>query len=200
MSKNCPNCGCENPDEAKFCFDCGCDLQDKRKKSSSDNVTKSSDSDSNNIFSSGKIFLVLIAVVIIIGIVVIFGFGSGDSNDIDNAEHVDLTIKDVSGWDSTSGKKSYTLYTEALFNNVPSNLKGYNIKTTYIDANGSEIGYEIEKLDDVYYDSSYALTFGHYTTYKLPDPDHVNVEIIKDGKTIDNYTAKIDQSKIDYLN
>ena len=96
--------------------------------------------------------------------------------------------------------RNHIHYTEALFNNVPSNLKGYNIKTTYIDANGSEIGYEIEKLDDVYYDSSYALTFGHYTTYKLPDPDHVNVEIIKDGKTIDNYTAKIDQSKIDYLN
>ena len=42
--------------------------------------------------------------------------------------------------------------------------------------------------------------FGYYTTYKLPDPDHVTVEIIKDGKPVDSFTEDIDKNKIDYLN
>ena len=29
---------------------------------------------------------------------------------------------------------------------------------------------------------------------------NVNVEIIKSGETIDNFTAKVDKNKIDYLN
>lgn len=47
-------------------------------------------------------------------------------------------------------KKSYTLYTEAIFNKVPNDLKGYNVKTTYYDANDSEIGHETETLDNIY--------------------------------------------------
>lgn len=195
MTKHCPECGAEVPDEAHFCADCGHDFFNKAL------VSKSSDS----IFTNGKIFLVLIVVVVIIGAIVILnsGFGGNGNNDVaDVDEHdVDLTITEVSGYDSDySGKKSYSLCTCALFNSVPSDLKGYNIKTTYVDENGSEIGYEIEKLENVYYDSDYALSFGYYNTYKKPNPDYVNVEIIKGGKTVDNYTSKIDQSKIDYLN
>ncbi|MBQ6100165.1 MAG: zinc ribbon domain-containing protein [Methanobrevibacter sp.] len=198
MTKVCPNCGKEVPDDAHFCVDCGHDFI---KKDSSKTFSKNN---SNNIFTNGKIFLVLIAVVVIVGAAIILSFGSGGhgSEPVDEIKHeVDLTITEVDGWDGdSSSKKSYTLYTEAIFNKVPSDLKGYNVKTTYVDANGSDIGYEIETLDNVYYDSNYALSFGHYTTYKKPNPDHVNVEIIKDGKTIDNFTSKIDKSKIDYLN
>ena len=79
-------------------------------------------------------------------------------------------------------------------------LKGYNVKTTYVDVNGTEIGFETETLSNVYYDTDYPISFGFYTTYKKPNPDHVNVEIIKDGKTIENFTQKIDQGKIQYLN
>ena len=196
MTKNCPECGKQVPDEAHFCADCGHDFFNKK------TVKPASDS----IFSNGKIFLILIVIVVIIGAAVIlttgFGGNSTPAETDSTAEHaVDLTITDVSGWDSdSSSKKTYTLYTSAIFNKVPSDLKGYNVKTTYVDANGSDIGYEIETLDNVYYDSDYSLSFGHYTTYKKPNPDHVNVEIIKDGKTVDNFTSKIDQSKIDYLN
>lgn len=196
MTKHCPECGAQVPDEAHFCADCGHDFFNKAP------VSKSSDS----IFTNGKIFLVLIVVVVIIGAVVILnsGFGGNDSTaeaDAVKESPVDLTITEVSGYDGyNSGKKYYTLYTYAIFNKVPSDLKGYNIKTTYVDENGSEIGYEIEKLDYVYYDSDYALSFGHYDTYKKPNPDHVNVEIINGGKTVDNYTSKIDKSKIDFLN
>lgn len=194
MTKSCPKCGKELPDDAKFCMDCGYTLENP-----------SSDVKSN-IFSNGTIFIVLIAVVLIIGGVFIItsGFGGGNSPQqevVDDAHHVDLTITDVSGWDSDNdGKSSYTLYTEAIFNKVPDNLDEYNVKTTYYDSNGTEIGHETETLENIYYDSAYALSFGHYTTYKLPDPDHVKVEIIKGGEVIDNYTDTIDKNKIDYLN
>ena len=192
MSKICPKCGKELPDDAKFCMDCGYTLEEK-----SEGMLSS--------FPLPTLFIILIVAILLIGGAFILSSSFKDntkapdkSNDVTHA--VDLTITDVSGWDSDSGKKSYTLYTEAIFNKVPDNLKGYNVKTTYYDTNGSEIGHETETLDNVYYDSNYALSFGFYTTYKLPNPDHVTVEIINGGKVIDSYTEQIDKNKIDYLN
>ena len=193
MTKNCPKCGKELPDNAKFCMDCGYSIEN-------------ADKGSSNIFSNGNIFIILIALILVVGGVFILtsGFGNNNSstNVADNVEHVDLTITSVNGWDSESdnGKKSYTIYTESIFNSVPKDMNGYNIKTIYYDTNGTKIGQETETLENVYYDSDYALSFGYYTTYKLPDPDHVTVEVIKDGKVIDNYTEQIDKNQIDFLN
>ena len=192
MTKNCPNCGKELPDGAKFCMDCGYSIE----------VEESSGGFN---FPLPTLFIIIIVAVLVIGGVFILTSSSGENSSpaevVDNAAHVDLTITDVSGWDSDdSDKSSYTLYTEAIFNSDPDDIKGYNVKTTYYNSNDKEIGHETETLDNVYYDSSYAISFGYYTTYKLPDPDHVTVEIIKDGKVIDTYTEKIDQSTIDYLN
>ena len=192
MTKSCPKCGKTLPDDAKFCMDCGYSIEKDDKKSS-------------NMFSNGTIFIVLIAVVLVIGAIFILTStlgGNSPSNEtvVDDANHVDLTITEVNGWDSEDDKTSYTLYTDAIFNNVPDDLKGYNVKTTYYDSNGTAIGHVTEKLDNVYYDTDYPIGFGHYTTYKLPDPDHVTVEIIKGGKTIDSYTEQIDKNQIDYLN
>ena len=192
MTRNCPKCGRQLPDDAKFCMDCGYAFDGKQNK---------------NPFSNGSIFLILIALVLVIGgiFIITSSFGGGDSSPQAAAdEHpVDLTITDVSGWDyegDKDSKPSYTLYTEAIFNSVPGDLKGYNIKTTYYDSNGTQIGHETETLENVYYDSDYALSFGHYTAYIMPDPDHVTVEIIKGGKVIDNFTETIDKNRIDYLN
>ena len=192
MSKICPKCGKELPDDAKFCMDCGYTLEEKGKGTLSS-------------FPLPTLFIILIVAILLIGGAFILSSSFKDNTKApdksDEVTHaVDLTITDVSGWDSDSGKKSYTLYTEAIFNKVPDNLKGYNVKTTYYDTNGSEIGHETETLDNVYYDSNYALSFGFYTTYKLPNPDHVTVEIINGGKVIDSYTEQIDKNKIDYLN
>ena len=192
MSKICPKCGKELPDNAKFCMDCGYTLEEKSEGTLSS-------------FPLPTLFIILIVAILLIGGAFILSSSFKDNTKApdksDEVTHaVDLTITDVSGWDSDSGKKSYTLYTEAIFNKVPDNLKGYNVKTTYYDTNGSEIGHETQTLDDVYYDSNYALSFGFYTTYKLPNPDHVTVEIINGGKVIDSYTEHIDKNKIDYLN
>ncbi|WP_458453938.1 zinc ribbon domain-containing protein [Methanobrevibacter sp.] len=190
--KNCPKCGKQVPDDAKFCMDCGYSFDTKATSGSSD------------IFSNGKIFLVIIAIVVILGLIVIATMGNGNNNadagDAVDESQVILTITDVGGYDSSSGKKSYTLYTEAIFDKVPDDMNGYNVKTTYYDTNDSKIGSETETLDNIYFDTDFALTFGHYTTYKLPDPDHVTVEIIKDGKVVDVYNEDIDKNKIEYLN
>lgn len=184
LSKNCPECGEKLPDEARFCMNCGYDFSKK--------------DTTNNIFTNGKIFLVIIAFVVILGLIVIATTGNiTNLNHTDNAEHVDLTISEVGGWMSGT---SYSLYTKAIFNSVPSDKNGYTVKTTYYDANNTEIGHETEKLDKIYYDSQYAITFGYYTSYQLPDVDHVGVEIIKDGKVIDTYTEKVDRNKIEFLN
>lgn len=196
MSKNCPNCGENLPDDAHFCGNCGYDFF--RKDTSSNSSGASSGFDA-------KIFLAIIVIValIVVGIFFAIGSGGGDAQETENVEthEVDLTITEVNGYSSSSASPaSYSLYTEAIFNKVPSDLKGYNVKTTYLDENDTEIGFETETLSNIYYDSDYSLSFGYYTTYKKPIPDHVKVEIIKDGKTIDNFTQKIDQGKIQYLN
>ena len=191
MSKTCPKCGKAAADDAKFCMDCG------------HRFAEGSSSKGSSSLSDGKIFLVIIAIILIAGaaIIVNMGFGSNSSgNAADDAGHVDLMIKDVSGYVSDyDGKTRYTVYTEALFMDVPSDMSGYIVKTSYCDKNGTVLGQESEKLSYVYYDTDYDISFGYYDSYKKLDLDHVNVEIIKGGKTIDNFTAKVDKNKIDYL-
>ena len=172
------------PDDAKFCMDCGYSMVNENKKGS-------------NIFSNGTIFIVLIVAILVIGGIFILTSGFGGNNQskdvVDETHDVDLTITGVGGWHSDGDEdKSYSLYTEAIFNNVPNDLKGYNIKTSYYDSNDTLIGHETETLSNVYYESDYALSFGFYTTYKMPNPDHVTVEVIKGGKVIDSYTEQID--------
>lgn len=191
MSKTCPKCGKTQADDVKFCMDCGYSF------------SKSASAKNTSIFSNGKIFLAIIALILIFGALLIFTSGNHNdvTNNVDDVEHVDLTITDVLDYDSDYGNKtSYTIYTEALFLDVPSDMKGYIVKTGYYDKNNTLLGQESEKLSNVYYDSDYSISFGHYTSYKKLDLDHVNVEIIKGGECIDNFTAKIDRNKIDYLN
>lgn len=193
MTKSCQKCGSKVADDAKFCPNCGFDFRSSGNAQASDGK-----------FDFHMLFVILIISSLIIGSILILTVDWDDakvSSTTDDVDHVDITITDVLGYDGdSSSKKSYTLYTYALFNKVPSDLKGYNVKTTYYDKNNTQIGSDIESLSHIYYDSDYALSFGYYTTYKKPNPDYVTVEIIKDGKTIDNFTSQIDQGKIKYLN
>ena len=189
MTKFCPNCGKELPDESKFCLECGYDFSKKTSKQNSD--------DNSNIFLNGKVFLVLIAIILIVGAIFIFGSGNHGGAD-DNAQPtsgVSLTITEVAGYDSKN-PKSYTYYVEALFSKVPSNMDEYMVKTIYYDENNTEIGNTIESLSSVYYDSDYPISLGHYTTYNLVKADSVKIQIIKDDKVLDEFSSKIDQNKI----
>ncbi len=197
MSKTCPKCGSNLPDGAKFCLNCGFEINSNINNTKSTSYQNPGANQNNSSFyKGGKIFLVLIILVVIVGGTIIFtSLGGGSTGP--KVENVTLTITEVGGW---GGSSSYSLYTEALFEHVPSNLEGYNIKTSYYDKNNNLIGSETESLKSAYYKTDYSIMIGYYTTYKKPNPDHVSVEIINDGNTINNYTYKFDQSQIEYLN
>lgn len=191
MTKNCPKCGKQLPEDAKFCMDCGYSMDDEQSKFNS------------NLFSNGSIFIILIAIVLVIGgILILTSFADVDDHDNQDVGHVDLTVTEVGGWDNndSDSKASYILYANAIFNSVPDDIDGYNVKTSYYDSNDTEIGHDIETLENIYYESEFSISFGYYTTYKLPNPDHVTVEIIKDGKVIDTFREKVDKNSIDFLN
>ena len=193
MTKICPECGKELPDKAQFCMNCGYNLEKDNNKRNS------------HVFSNGYIFIALIVVVLIIGGILIAtsGFVGNDSSDnVSGDMDVSMTITEVNGWvnDNDNNKSSYTLYTYVIFNRVPGNLKDYNIKTTYYNSSDEEIGHEIENLDNIYHDASYPIGIGYYTTYKLPDPEKVSVEIIKDGKVVGEFKENIDKNKLSFLN
>lgn len=191
MTKNCPKCGKQLLEDAKFCMDCGYGMDDEQSKFNS------------NLFSNGSIFIILIAIVLVIGgILILTSFADVDDHDNQDVGHVDLTVTEVGGWDNndSDSKASYTLYANAIFNSVPDDIDGYNVKISYYDSNDTEIGHDIETLENIYYESEFSISFGYYTTYKLPNPDHVTVEIIKDGKVIDTFREKVDKNSIDFLN
>lgn len=75
---NCPNCGSENNDDAKFCKKCGtplkCEINHQKMINSQNN---SSDNTTKYII----IVLVVIAIVLAGIFVYIYGFGSNQSND-----------------------------------------------------------------------------------------------------------------------
>ena len=199
MSKICPKCGNELSDDSHFCNDCGYNFQ-----------ANSSNSESlSNLSTYGKIFIVLIAFLVIIGAVFVFNMGmssnnhANDATNYDDVEHVDLTITEVSGYsDDDDNNTSYSLMTSALFTRLPSSYDGYIIKTSYYDKNGTVIDQVTESLSSVIYDDdtgTYPFSFAFTYFYKKPNPDHVTVEIIKGGKTVDNFTYEIDENDIDYL-
>ena len=64
MVKQCPECGEQLPENAKFCMNCGYNFD----------IDKSVKTD---IFSNGKIFIILIAAVLIIGSLAILSMGLG---------------------------------------------------------------------------------------------------------------------------
>ena len=118
MVKQCPECGEQLPENAKFCMNCGYNFD----------IDKSVKTD---IFSNGKIFIILIAAVLIIGSLAILSMGMGGFDSSDNKDEFDITITGVGGWvNNASNKQSYELYTQALFTKVPSDKKGYIVKTS----------------------------------------------------------------------
>lgn len=198
MSKYCPECGDEVPDEAHYCANCGHDFFP-------DSDSKPTGSAGGGIFSNGKVFLVLIAILIIVGAGVFISMTMGTNTNTTtqaDGDEIEMTITEVSGYAfDYDNKTSYSLSTQALFTKVPSKLEGYILKTTYYDNNGTRIGQEIDSLSNVYSKeySQYAASFAYFDSYKKPNPDHITVEVEKSGKTINNYTYEIDKSDIEFL-
>lgn len=193
MTKTCPKCGKEIPDESNYCLSCGCHIYNKDNASS-----KKSD-----IFSNGKIFLVLIFVVLIVGGALIFTM-TGHNSQADDGDEISkeaskfsLTISDVNGY-YDKDNDNYFFWVDVLFQKVPSNKNDYLVRTTYLDKDNNNLGQEIESLSNIYYDTDYSISVGHHTSYKYIDVDSAKVEIIRDGKVIKECSAKIDKNTLNF--
>lgn len=193
MTKFCPNCGKEIPDESHFCLECGCSIDGK-----------SGHSKISDKFSNGKIFLALIFVVLIVGGALILTMGGNgnpqpgaDDELAKEAGKFSFTISDVNGYYSDDNK-DYFYWVDVLFHKVPSNQKDYIVRTTYLDANGTDVGHETESLANVYYDTNYPISVGYHTAYKYIDVDSVKVEIMRDGNVIKEGTCKADKNKFNF--
>lgn len=195
LSKKCPKCGDEIPDEARFCKNCGHKFNDEGASNYS-------------TLSNGKIFLVVIAIIVIIGAILLsgaFNHSNETSDAASGSDSLEFKISSVYGssyYYEEENETDYTIVTSALFTKIPSDLNGYIVKTTYFDKNNDRIGQSTETLSNVIYDPKdidYEIAFGYYNSYKKFDPDHVTVEITKEKSVVANDTYQIDKNKIEFL-
>lgn len=214
MSKYCPKCGSELPDDAQFCNECGYsvlteDTNDEKVDETSKDVdeilfnetpsdSKNNDNTDSKIFSDKKPSFNLpknkILIPIVIVIIVIIGIAIFSGDLFYNPDSISMTITDISGY---SGDTDYYYYVNAIFSNLPSNTEGYLLKTTYYDSDGNTLATTTEGLNTVQ-DSEYPSSFGYYNSPNQLPIDHVNVEITHDGKVIKEAKADFDKNKADF--
>ncbi|MBR0271396.1 MAG: zinc ribbon domain-containing protein [Methanobrevibacter sp.] len=194
MSKTCPNCGVNSPDNAKHCIECGENIEDVPiNKQEKPKAEKPSD---NTVSNLGCIIMIA-AVVILIVAAGFFIFNSGD-NEV-TEKNITITFDEVYVHDYTSsGKLYYSYYVSGFINNFPDDMNGYMIKTIYYDANDNEVTSTTNKLSyyDYYKDSDYPATISSYVTQNYVDVDHVTVQIIKDGDVLDEFTSAMNTNKL----
>ena len=194
MSKTCPNCGVNSPDNAKFCIECAHSLEDVPVNKEEKSVQK--DTASNNGSALGGIIVIAIIAITVVG-VGFFIFGSGGSDNVQ--PNITITFDDVYVDDyEYDGKISYTYFVNGFINNYPDNDGGYMVKTIYYDSNGSQITSTVRKLSDFKGDEKYsfASTLGSYYTDNYIDIDHISVQILKDNVVLDEFNSTMDKNRL----
>lgn len=192
MSKTCPNCGVNSPDNAKFCIECAHDLTDV--PIIKDEV-KPKNTNGNGL-KLGSIALIAIALIVVIA-AGFFIFGSGD--DSQPEENIQITFDEVTVTDFTSsGKIYYNYFVKGFITNIPKDCDGYMLKTIYCDSQGRELTSTVEKLssfkDNEKYDFSSTISF--YQTQNYLDVDHVSVQLIKDNVFIKEFNSTMSTNKL----
>ncbi len=206
MSKTCPNCGVNSPDNAKFCIECAYDLTDvpvnkvREEEKPVEKAPASSDSEKGNVALGCIIMIVIVIAIAGIGF---FIFGSGGSDNNDTQTNIQITFDQVYANDFVSGNKTYfNYYVVGFFNNIPKdNANEYMVKVIYCDSNGKELTSTTERLSK--FESSqyqnYASTISSYQTENYIDVDHVSVQIIKDNKVLNEFNSTINKNKLTHI-
>ncbi len=201
MSKTCPNCGVNSPDNAKFCIECAYDLTDvpvnkvKEEEKPSQKTPASNDSENGNVALG---CIIMIAIVIAIVAVGFFVFGSGGNNN-DTQTNIQITFDEVYVYDFQSNNKTfYNYFVKAFFNNIPKDANTYMVKVIYCDSKGKELTSTTSRLSE--FESSqnhnYAADISYYQTQNYIDVDHVSVQIIKDNKVLDEFNTTMNKNKL----
>lgn len=189
MSKTCPNCGVNSPDNAKHCIECGESIEDVP-------INKEEKPKAQNTSDNGGLNLGIIVVIVIV-LLVIIGVGSlvfNSGGDVEVQKNMSITFDDVSVHDyEYEGKTDYSYYVSGFFNNVPDNTDGYMIKTIYYDADGNEVTSNTNKLSyyEEYINDDYSTFISSYYSETYVEIDHVTVQVIKDNVVIDEFTSKM---------
>ncbi|WP_407413269.1 hypothetical protein [Methanobrevibacter sp.] len=200
MSKTCPNCGVNSPDNAKFCIECAYDLTDvpvnkvKEEEKPVQKPPASSDSEKGNVALG---CIIMIVIVIAIAAVGFFVFGSGGSEN--SQQNITITFDQVYVDDyDYDGKTHYSYNVNGYILNYPSDDKNFMVKTIYYNSNGSEITSSVKKLSDFKDDQNYnfASTLGSYYTENYVDIDHVSVQIIKDNTVLNEFNSTMNKNKL----
>lgn len=203
MTKTCPNCGVNSPDNAKHCIECGENIEDvpinkvkePPEKSKTATNTSSSTSDGDNAWIGCIILIAIVAIIIVAAGFFIFG-GSGDSNQKD----VTITFGDVyaSNFLSSDNEIVYDYFVKGYLTNIPDDNEKYMLKTVYYDSNGKELTSTTEKLSKFKNDekNNYASIISFYQTKNYIDVDHVSVQIIKDNNVVNEFNSTMNKNKL----
>ncbi|WP_407381353.1 hypothetical protein [Methanobrevibacter sp.] len=194
MSKTCPNCGVNSPDNAKHCIECGENIEDVPiNKEAKPKVEPASD---NGGSSLGCIIMIAVVVILIVA-AGFFIFNSGNNETPE--KNITITFDEVYVHDYTSSGKLYYSYSvSGYINNFPDDMNGYMIKTIYYDSNGNEVTSTTNKLSyyDYYKDSDYPATISTYITQNYVEVDHITVQVIKDNAVLDEFTTTMNTNKL----
>lgn len=194
MSKTCPNCGVNSPDNAKFCIECAHSLEDvpinKEEK-----PPQNSEDDKSSL-ALGCIMLVVIAAIIIVAVGFIFlGWGGGNTSQ----DNITITFGEVYAFDSTSnGKTYYNYYVNGYFDKMPKDIEKYMIKTKYCDSSGKELTSTSKRLSDFKNDvnHNFASTISTYQTQNYINVDHVCVQVLKDNQVVQEFNSTMNTNKL----
>ena len=194
MSKTCPNCGVNSPDNAKFCIECAHSLEDvpinKEEK-----PPQNSEDDKSSV-ALGCIMLVVIAAIIIVAVGFIFlGWGDGNTGQ----DNITITFSEVYAFDSTSNEKTYyNYYVKGYFDKMPKDIEKYMIKTKYCDSSGKELTSTSNRLSDFKNDvnRNYASTISTYQTQNYINVDHVCVQVLKDNQVVQEFNSTMNTNKL----
>ena len=201
MTKTCPNCGVNSPDNAKHCIDCGENIEDVPINKVKEPTVKSKTSTNTDSDSSGDnswigcIILIAIVAIVIVGAGFFIFSGSNESSQ----QNITITFDQVYASDyMSSGKPHYSYTVSGFINNFPDDLNGYLVKTIYYDAKGNELTSKTEKLSyfESYKNSKYAATLSSYYTENYIDVDHVTVQILKDNNVLNEFTSPMNKNKL----
>ncbi|WP_296888410.1 zinc ribbon domain-containing protein [uncultured Methanobrevibacter sp.] len=100
MSKTCPNCGVNSPDNAKFCIECAYNLEDV--PVNKEEKTSQKETASNNGSALGGIVLIAVIAIAVVA-VGFFIFSSGTSNNVQ--PNITITFDQVYASDFESDGK-----------------------------------------------------------------------------------------------
>lgn len=179
MSKTCPNCGVNSPNNAKLCIECGFNLEDTPINKEETTIKQLS----QNLKSNTIIFIVIIAIAILAIGFFISGLGG---------DNISITFDDVyvEAHNYTSGME-YTYCVSGYINNFPNDENNYLIRTVLYDANGKELTSTTSKLSSFYRYSDHSFTFCYKNTKNYLDVNHVSVQIIKDNQVLNEFNSTI---------